>query len=175
VPYSDGSFSGRVLAGSFFRDIVWQLLEDSGYTVLPYGYEVTVPYVRQRLGIGSSKSKVMDRFRSSPDLLVIDEAKDELNLVEVKWRNWNRPYVDSEFLQLSKYKKYWPEAVLVLLVPSGYYFYAQRVSKLKPGRGHYRLATSFKRIDRFFPKITKASTKNFQSAIDLYVGAYFSR
>lgn len=121
--------------------------------------------------MSSTKSKVMERFRSSPDLLVIDEEKEELSLVEVKWRNRSQPYIDAQYLALSRYEKYWPEAVLTLVVPNGHYFYAHRVSKLRPGRGRYKLATAFKRIDKVFSKITPESMKQSRAVIDKYVAA----
>jgi len=173
----DWEFSGRVLAGSFIRDVVWQLLEKSGYVVLPYGYEVSapfvrqLPFVRQRLSTSSTKSQILDRFRCSPDILVIDEPKEELSLVEVKWRNWSQPYIDASYLALSKYKRYWPETILALVVPARNYFYAQYVAKLRPGRGRYKLATSFKKIEKVFPRITKESISQFRVVIDRYVAA----
>jgi hypothetical protein len=163
-------FSRNVITGTFIRDVIWQLLEKSGYVVLPYGYEVSMPYIRQRLAMSSTKSKVLSRFKSSPDILVIDERNDQLSLVEVKWRNWSQPYIDAEYLALSKYKRYWPEAILVLVVPQRNYFYAQYVAKLRPGRERYRLATSFKGIERIFPRVTAESVKQFQVIIDRFVG-----
>jgi hypothetical protein len=167
----DLQFSRNVVAGSLIRDVIWQLLEKSGYVVLPYGYEVSVPYVRQRLAMSSTKSRILDRFRSSPDILVIDEQKEQLSLVEVKWRNWSQPYIDASYLALSKYKRYWPETILVLVVPNGNYFYAQYVAKLRPGRGRYKLTTSFKKIEKIFPRITQESVSQFRVIIDRFVAA----
>ena len=84
---STGSeFYDAVLKGNIFKDIVKLLLEKSGYTVYPFGYESTFSQIKPKFTKDTKNSRTVRRIRSSPDLLVFDEQKNDLMLVEVKMR-----------------------------------------------------------------------------------------
>ncbi|MCK4668868.1 hypothetical protein KAT21_01945 [Candidatus Bathyarchaeota archaeon] len=79
-------FIDALLKGNIFKDIVKLLLEKSGYTVYPYGYESTFSTIKASLTKGTKNSRTVRRIRSSPDLLVFDEQRNDLMLVEVEMR-----------------------------------------------------------------------------------------
>ena len=68
---AQGGFYDRVLAGNQIKEVVKILLEKSGYSVLPYGYESTLSGLISKLGVKyTKKSRTVRRIKSSPDLLV---------------------------------------------------------------------------------------------------------
>ena len=76
-----------LLDGAKIKELLKLLLEKSGYTIYPYGYETTFSDVRKKLNLNSSKnSRTARRIKSSPDLLVYDNDTNDVSLVEVKMR-----------------------------------------------------------------------------------------
>lgn len=83
---SDSRFYDDVLKGNVCKDIVKLLLEKSGYTVYPCGYESTFSHVKSKLTKNTRYSRTVRRIKSSPDLLIYDEKRNDLMLVEGKMR-----------------------------------------------------------------------------------------
>ena len=74
--FHDSMFKGETTKG-----LIKVLLQKSGYTVYPYGYESTLADIRDKLFSKETKnSPTMRRIRSSPDLLVYDDEKETLCL-----------------------------------------------------------------------------------------------
>ena len=92
----------------------------------------------------------MRRIRSSPDLLVYDDDKRDLALVEVKMRNSETPYVEQRRMNI--YKEFWNDSVLVLVVPLDHVFYAQRVCDLEC-KEKYNPNSGFLKIEEIFLRI----------------------
>lgn len=143
------------------------ILELSGYDVYPYGYETLLPALRThfRKNQSSTRSPTEERLRSTPDLLVSDpEAqRDESNtqLVEVKFRNCNTPKKVGLW-GIRWYQRYWPDAVLVLVVPGGDFFYAQAVDKLDDGKSKFDLTQDFLPLSEWFKRIRLETMALFQ-------------
>ncbi len=122
------------VVGAAAKEILRSLLESSGYTVYPFGYESTFYAVKQRLREKRlQKNDLAQRIRSMPDFLVADD--EELpQLVEVKFRKtWEaqaKQMVGFGNWEIGRYKQFWPESVLVLLSPFGDRFFAQFVKNL---------------------------------------------
>ncbi len=120
-------FYSNVLQGNRVKDLIRIMLETSGYTIYPYGYESTYSEIKKRLSdFGTKNTRTVRRIRSSPDLLIYDDEK-ELMLVEVKMRNAPRErdvILYDEVWRTQAYKDFWNDAIFVLVVPCGHIFYA---------------------------------------------------
>lgn len=146
----DDVFYDRMRKGDEHRDIVKFMLEQSGYSVHPYGYEQAISSLKSKLGKNAKSTRTVRRIRSSPDLLVYDEQKNDLMLVEVKMRNSEKPKIAPELLD--RIKEFWNDTILVLVVPHENVFYAQRISELETKPVYYRLA-DFEKFQDIFTRV----------------------
>jgi hypothetical protein len=101
-------------------------------------------------------------MRSCPDLLVYDETEKDLFLIEVKMR---RAPKETRVLIYKKlidnYREFWNESILVVVVPCGKVFYAQKISELEP-KEEYDAATEFLGIEEFFSRISEEDLSHFR-------------
>ena len=151
---SDSKFYDDVLKGNVYKEIVKLLLERLGYTVYPYGYESTFSPVKSKLTRNTRNSRTVRRIRSSPDLLVHDEQRNDLMLVEVKMRTKTPPRIEPR--KIENYKEFWNDSILVLVVPEENVFYAQRINELETRKEYYRLCD----LEKFQDIFTKANEEN---------------
>jgi hypothetical protein len=165
--------------GAAAKEILRGLLESSEYDVYPFGYESTLSVLKRRLGdkrLGDNP--VSQRIRSMPDFLVTDRAEEEPpQLVEVKFRKAQDP-PHKIFLKnwdLERYKRYWPESVLVLLSPFGDRFFVQHMKNLEldgDSYGHTWFEyTDFGSISSIFPRTT-GKLGPFHVGIDKLAGLW---
>jgi hypothetical protein len=152
-----------LLAGAKAKELLKVLLEKSGYIVYPYGYETTFSDVKRKLNSRDAKnSRTARRIRSSPDLLVYDTENNDVNLVEVKMR---RAPKETKILiyakRISAYKEFWDDSILVVVVPCGNVFYAQRVSDLEV-KESYNALRDFQKLEEIFSKVTKDDISHFR-------------
>jgi hypothetical protein len=152
-----------VFKGSQIRDAVEVLLEKSGYSVSPYGYERTLSDIRKKLNQKISKnSRTARRIRSSPDLLVYDDQKNDVMLVEVKMRN---AFSETKvFLNIGNYKEFWEDSILLVVVPLGNVFYAQIVNELED-KEEYNLNRDFLRIEEIFTRIKSDDVLHYKEQV----------
>src|SRR5208337_3945263 len=115
-------FYDSMLKGNAYKEIIKMMLLKTGYSVYPYGYESTFSDIKSKLTKETRNSKTVRRIRSSPDLLIYDEQKNDLILVEVKMRTYLPPKIRPR--QIENYKEFWNDSILVLVVPDGNVFYA---------------------------------------------------
>ena len=155
----DRGFYDAMLKGNIFKDIVKLLLEKSGYTVYPYGYESTFSHVRSKLTKNTRNSRTVRRIRSSPDMLVFDEQRDDLMLVEVKMRSHTPPKIKPRLIE--NYKEFWDDSILVLVVPNGNVFYAQKIRELETRKAYYRLV-DFEKLQDIFTRIREEDLLHFK-------------
>ncbi len=144
-------FEDNLLFGYFFKDVVILLLDKCGYEVYPFGYESFFPTLKRQL-YESLPSEVASRIRSTPDLLVRSSSDRRVDLVEVKERSASEIIVINE---IELYHQFWPESIIVLIIPSGNYFYAQYVHKLNT-TGNYRPG-DFCPLEEIFPLANELS------------------
>ncbi len=164
-------FDQTRVVGAAAKEILRSLLESCGYMVYPFGYESTFSVVKQLLKDKRlEKSDLAQRIRSMPDFLVTDEEQLP-QLVEVKFRKGQSP-PDNFSLgnwEVGRYKRYWPESLLVLLSPFGDRFFAQYVKNLKLGSDSYEKTwfeyTDFSSISSVFPR-TMGRLEPFHVGID---------
>lgn len=159
-------FYDKLLDGYFFKEIVRTILDISGYMVFPYGFESAFSYIKIQLHKGEIKdSLTAKKIRSSPDLLVYDESKKEINLVEVKSRNWDCE-TDVDIEKLNWFKKYWEGSILAVIIPHGHWFYAQYIDDLevKEHKG-YNLKDEFKIFEDIFTRVQTDTLYRFKTNV----------
>ena len=160
-------FYRNLLTARFFEGMVGAILELSGYEVYPYGYETLLPALRTRFrkSQSSSRSPTEERLRSTPDLLVSDPELqgDEAStrLVEVKFRNQDSPE-KVKLWGIRWYQSYWPDAILVLMIPGGDCFYAQAVDKLDASQNGFDLTQDFRLLPEMFKKVRPEIVAEFK-------------
>lgn len=157
-------FYDNVLEGNQIKEVVKVLLEKSGYLVLPYGYESMLSGLRRRLGEkGTRKSRTVRRIRASPDLLVYDDKRKDLMLVEVKMRKAKK---ETRILIYAKlmvnYKEFWNDSIIVVVVPCGHIFYAQRVGELEI-KEEYDATMDFEKFEDVFTRVKKEDISHFKT------------
>lgn len=155
----DSDFYDAMLKGNIFKDIVKLLLQKSGYIVHPYGYESTFSQVKSKLTQNTKNSRTVRRIRSSPDLLVHDERRDDLMLVEVKLRTKTPPQIKPRLIRT--YKEFWDDSILVLVVRNDNVFYAQKISELETRPSFYRLV-DFEKLQDIFTRINEEDLRHFR-------------
>jgi hypothetical protein len=155
----DSTFYDDMLRGNVYKDIVKVMLQKSGYTVYPYGYESTLSDVKSKLAKNTRNSRTVRRIRSSPDLLVYDEQKNDLMLVEVKMRAHTPPSIRPRLIE--NYKEFWNDSILVVVVPEGNVFYAQKISELETRQVYYRLA-DFERFQDVFTRVRTEDISHYK-------------
>ncbi len=159
-----GYFRANQLKGTIAKAIVQGLLEESNYRVYPYGYESQLSQIRHDVKRqAAAETESVMRLRSSPDLLVYDSDRGNLFFTETKFRRVNNPHqVSVRAIHLARYKKYWNDSVLVLVIPTERCFYAQRVGDLSAPENPQRYDTiafdmtrDFLPIEQIFTKVTR--------------------
>jgi len=156
----NSKFIDMLLKGNIFKDIVKLLLEKSGYTVYPYGYESTFSSIKASLTRNTRNSKTVRRIRSSPDLLVFDKKRNDLMLVEVKMRKHLQPNIKQRIIE--NLKEFWDDSILVLVVPKDNVFYAQKISELETREKYYRLI-DFEKFQDIFTRVREEDLINFKN------------
>jgi hypothetical protein len=151
------AFSYKLYKGNLFKELVKTLLEDFGYITAPYGYENQFSTMIKK-ELNANHSDTAKRIRSSPDLLVYDKEKNEINLVEVKMSA--KEYININ--KLTDYRKYWDDAIMVAVMNSDDMFYAEKIRDLREGRGFHTPKNDFKRINEYFPKIKSEEMEKYR-------------
>lgn len=148
---ASSKYHDDLLEGATIKELVKIMLEKSGYVVYPYGYEGPFADVKKKItAIETKKSKTVRRIRSCPDLLVYDETEKDLFLIEVKMRRAPKETRVLIYRKLiDNYKEFWNESILVVVVPCGKVFYAQRIGELI-SKEEYNATTEFLGIEEFF-------------------------
>jgi hypothetical protein len=129
-------FYDHLLFGYIFKTIIMELLDRCGYEVSPFGYESTLPHLKKQLH-GINATETATKLRFTPDLIVRDPNQGEVNLVEVKARSASGSR-GIRIDEIGYYLKFWPESILVVVLPTKPYFYARYVRDL-PSEGPYLL------------------------------------
>lgn len=155
----EGIFYDSVLKGNAYKEIVKVMLDKSGYSVHPYGYESTLSSVKSKLTKDTRNSKTVRRIRSSPDLLIYDEQKNDLMLVEVKMRKDPSPKIRPRLIR--RLKEFWNDSILVLVVPHDNVFYAQKIGELEIKPVYYRLA-DFEKFQDVFTRVRTEDISHYK-------------
>ena len=155
-------FYDDMLKGNQVKELVKVLLEKSGYLVLPYGYESTLSDMKKKLrDKGTKNSRTVRRIRTSPDLLVYDRKRKDAMLVEIKMRRAPKE-TSVKYLRLANYKDFWSDSILVILIPSGNVFYAQKVSELEI-KETYDVTADFEKFEDVFRGVKAEDLSHFKA------------
>jgi hypothetical protein len=156
-------FYDHVLQGNQIKELIKILLEKSGYTVFPYGYENTLSGLINLIGVkDAKKSRTVRRIKSSPDLLVFSHNRKDLMLVEVKMRNaLDEKRILLHANRMADYKEFWNDSVLVVVVPRGNVFYAQKAGELQI-KEEYDALTDFCRFEEIFTETKDEDISHFK-------------
>jgi Holliday junction resolvase len=138
-----------MLKGSLYKDMVKVMLQKSGYSVYPYGYESTLAELKGKLTEETRNSETGRRIRCSPDLLVYDDKS--VMLVEVKMRSKSPPMIRAN--EIMSVKEFWNDSILVIVVPEGNIFYAQRISKLEIPKNDLYQLSDFEKFQDIFTRV----------------------
>jgi hypothetical protein len=157
--FAHDRFYDNMLKGNAYKDMIKLLLQKSGYAVYPYGYESNFSDVKSKLTKESRNSKTVRRVRSSPDLLVYDDQKNDLMLVEVKMRGSAPPNIKPNLIE--NIKEFWNDSVLVIVVPEGNVFYAQRISELEIKQVYYPLS-DFEKFQDIFTRVRPEDISHYR-------------
>jgi hypothetical protein len=157
--FGENKFYDDMLKGNAYKDMIKVMLQKSGYVVYPYGYESTSSDVKSKLTKETRNSKTVRRIRSSPDLLVYDDQKNDLMLVEVKMRGNCPPAIRPRMIE--SIKEFWNDSILALVVPEGDVFYAQRISDLETKQVYYRLS-DFEKFQDIFTRVREEDLLHYK-------------
>ena len=80
-------FTNHLIRGKIAEVIFQQMFrEQGGYTIIPFGYEYTVPQLSQCTNSNRHAKRVIDNIKHSPDFALVSRDTQDVYLVEVKFR-----------------------------------------------------------------------------------------
>ncbi len=114
------SFSRELLKGKIAEVIFEQMFRECGkFTILPFGYEKTVPEVAQYQHVVEVQ-QVLDNIRHAPDFILITQDRSQVYLVEVKYRHL---ILEQDIKAIAEQvRQHWEVAWLFLATPQGFFF-----------------------------------------------------
>jgi hypothetical protein len=112
-------FSRNLIKGRIAEVVFEQMIcEEGRYTVIPFGYEHTIPTLAQYRQIAEVQS-VIDNISDAPDFALISKDKTKIYLVEVKFES------KLDIKRLKKYAekllKRWEYPWLFVATPMGFH------------------------------------------------------
>ena len=151
--------------GNVITDLIRGLLQKSGYSVYLNGYEERFSEIKEYLSDNSVRnSRTVRMIRSSPDLIVYDKGKKDVLLAEVKMRrahNEKSVWLYDKLEKMANYREFWRDAILVIVIPIGQVFYAQKFSELEV-KNSYNAETDFRRFEDFFSDVNQDDLADFK-------------
>ena len=113
-------FSRNLIKGRIAEVIFEQMIRDEDkYTVIPFGYEHTMPTLAQYRNDFKEVRKIIDNIADAPDFALISKEMDKIYLVEVKYQH----DLDNEKLKeyANKLLKRWESPWLFVATPNKFY------------------------------------------------------
>lgn len=113
-------FSRRLIKGKIAEVIFEQMFRNSKkFTIFHFGYEYTLPELAQFQHLAQVKA-VTDNIKNAPDFILISQDKEEVFLVEVKYRSL--PKADENANMAQALISRWDPSWLFIASPDGFYF-----------------------------------------------------
>lgn len=112
-------FTTNLIKGRIVETIFEQMVRETGnFTVIPFGYEHTMPTLSQYRNI-SEVPRVLDNIADAPDFALISEDKTKIFLIEVKYQQ----KLDMDLLveYSERLLKRWETPWLFVATPEGFY------------------------------------------------------
>jgi len=112
-------FSKNLIKGKIAEVVFEQMIRDEGkYTVIPFGYEHTVPTLSQYQHLAVVK-QIMNNISDAPDFALISEDKTKVYLIEVKFQSKFNINTLKEYAL--KLQDRWEYPWLFVATPIGFY------------------------------------------------------
>ncbi len=114
------NFAENLIKGKIGETIFEQMFREQGeYIVIPFGYEKIIPEISQY-----AKKKnyldIVENVRTAPDFALVSHSKEEVFLIEVKYRtNIN---IEEIIEVAEKIKEKWSVVFIFICNPKGFYF-----------------------------------------------------
>lgn len=117
---SEIDFSRQLIKGKIAEIIFEQMFRASEkFSIFHFGYEYTLPELAQFHHLSQIKA-VTDNIKNAPDFVLISKDKEEVYLVEVKYRHYPK---DKENLEMAQaLLKRWDPSYLFVASPDGFFF-----------------------------------------------------
>jgi len=117
----DNDFSRKLIKGKIAEIIFQQLFrEQGGYTIIPFGYEYTVPQLAQCTSANRQAKRVIDNIKHAPDFALVSTNNQSVYLVEVKFM---RKYSEKYALEDANYQKErWDPSWIFIATLDGFFF-----------------------------------------------------
>lgn len=114
-------FTRRLITGKIAEVVFQQMFrEQGGYTIIPFGYEYTVPMLSQCGNANRQAKKVIDNIKHAPDFALVSSDSQDVYLVEVKFRT---DYSEKHALEDAIFQKErWDPSWLFYATLEGFYF-----------------------------------------------------
>jgi hypothetical protein len=112
-------FARQLIKGRIAEVIFERMIrEENRYTVIPFGYEQTVPTLAQYQHLATIR-QVLDNISDAPDFVLVSEDKHDVYLVEVKYR---RSLNNEDIKQVATaLLKRWNPSWLFVATPEGFH------------------------------------------------------
>lgn len=115
-------FAKNLIKGKIGEAIFDQMLREQGrFTVIPFGYDRVIPEVSQH----AQKAKyqqVIDNIRTAPDFALVSHDREQVFLVEVKYRRDLDQSMDDLLKIARKIQDKWILVWMFVCTPDGFYF-----------------------------------------------------
>lgn len=112
-------FSRNLIKGKIAETIFEQMIREEGrFTVIPFGYEHTMPTLAQYRG-HVEVEQIIDNISDAPDFVLISNDKTKVFLIEVKYQNKLSMELVGEYAE--KLLKRWKISWVFVATPLGFY------------------------------------------------------
>ena len=184
------SWERNLLKGKQGEEIIHNMLDESGYDVISYGYEKSLSGLANRLQAKKTEycGDVERQIRSTPDFIVFDPAKPvdggyvqvaDLMFLEVKTRKLLNRY-NSNFMlyeeakkdRIEDYLKFWGNSLLVVVIPKYDFFYVREMKTLLPDRLVYNAKNDLQKFQKIFSRVTDETIRKYQSNVKQIFNKY---
>ncbi len=173
--HKNNKFAIDYLKGSIGQAVIATYLREFKYEIYPYGYENNYANITRFIKRDYSNA-TFSKLRSMPDLLVFDRDNEEVFLLQIKvtsQKDESRYWIKKEHLY--SYKKYWPEALLIIYYIPTANIYCRRIGDIKnynemtlsnsSEAGYYLKTTDFSNLPDIFQLIKLDRYKELREEI----------
>lgn len=113
-------FSRNLIKGKIAEIVFEQMFRSSEqFSIFHFGYEYTLPELAQYQHLSQIKA-VTDNIKDAPDFVLISKDKQEVYLVEIKYRS--HPSAKENIEMAQALLKRWDPSYLFIASPTGFYF-----------------------------------------------------
>jgi hypothetical protein len=114
-------FTRNLIKGKIAEVVFQQMFREQGsYTIIPFGYEYTVPQLTQCQNANRQAQRVINNIKHAPDFALVSSNNQNVYLVEVKFMS---KYSEKYALADAQYQKErWDPSYIFIATLDGFYF-----------------------------------------------------